>query len=169
MTAELDMLLALIDQGFDKVSWHGPNLRGSMRGVSAKLAAMRPAKGRHNIWEQVVHAAYWKYVVHRRLTGEKRGSFPIDGSNWFVRPAGISNRTERRWRNDITLLEQTHRTLRATIAALPPASLHKPVVGTRDRRITPARLITGIAMHDVYHAGQISLIKRLAREAGGTR
>ncbi len=162
MANELGALLALIDQGFDKVSWHGPNLRGSIRGVTAKQAALRPDRNRHNIWEQVLHAAYWKYVVHRRLTGEKRGSFAIEGSNWFERPleAGAS---ERAWKGDIALLEDVHRTLRATIADLSPASLNRPVPGTRDRRITPARLITGIAMHDVYHAGQIGLIKRLLR------
>ena len=162
MSTELDLLLALVDQGFDRPSWHGPNLRGSIRGVSAKLASTRPAKGRHNIWEQVLHAAYWKYVVHRRLTGEKRGSFPIDGSNWFERPMR-GNGGERAWKSDIALLEQLHRTLRKTIADLPVASLHKPVRGTRDKRLTPVRLITGVAMHDVYHAGQIRLLRRLAR------
>jgi hypothetical protein len=161
---DLDDLLALIDQGFDKASWHGPNLRSSIRGVSASLAAQRPGKGRHNIWEQVLHAAYWKYVVHRRLTGEKRGSFVLNGSNWFERPI-TGDTSENAWKRDIALLEQAHHTLRATIASLPPASLHKPLPGTRDRRLTPARLITGIAMHDVYHAGQINLIKRLARGA----
>jgi hypothetical protein len=164
MPAELDLLLALIDQGFDNASWHGPNLRGAIRGVGAKVAALRPGKGRHNIWEQVLHAAYWKYIVHRRLTGEKRGSFALEGSNWFERPLS-KDAGEDAWKRDIALLEQIHRALRTTIAAVPPASLHKPLPGARDRRITPARLITGIAMHDVYHAGQIGLIKRLVRGA----
>jgi hypothetical protein len=164
MQNELDLLLALIDQGFDHVSWHGPNLSGSIRGVSAKEAAFRPARGRHNIWEQVVHAAYWKYVVRRRLLREKRGSFPLKGSNWFPRTAPQKGLSERDWQNDVALLMQTHRTLRESIAGLPPSSLHKPFAGTKDGRITPAKLITGIAMHDVYHAGQIGLLKRLARE-----
>lgn len=159
MANELDALLMLIDQGFDHASWHGPNLCSSIRGVTAKQAALRPGKSpqRHNIWEQVLHAAYWKYVVRRRLTGDKRGSFPIKGSNWFVRPArGMG---EREWMADIALLMETHRTLRETIAQMPPAKLLKPL-SVKDPRITPVRLITGIAMHDVYHAGQIGLIKR---------
>jgi hypothetical protein len=161
MAAEIELLLQLIDQGFDHVSWHGPNLRGSIRGVSADEAGFRPTIKRHNIWEQVVHAAYWKYVVRRRLTGEKRGSFALKGSNWFERP--LKGMRERDWKSDIALLEETHRALRETIASLAPAALHKTVRGAPDRRITPARLITGIAMHDVYHAGQIGLLKRLAR------
>ena len=161
MAAELAMLLTLVDQGFNRTSWHGPNLRGSIRGVSAKEASFRPAPRRHNIWEQALHAAYWKYVVWRRLTGEKRGSFGVSGSNWIERP--LKRMSEREWKQDIALLEKMHRTLRQAIAALPPKSLHKPIRGSRSRKITPARLITGIAMHDVYHAGQIGLIKRLLR------
>lgn len=161
MHAELDLLLALIDQGFDHASWHGPNLRGSIRGVSAEHASFRPAIKRHNIWEHVLHAAYWKYVVRRRLTGENRGSFPLKGSNWFERP--LKGMRQRDWRSDIALLEDSHRALRDTIADLSPASLHKSLAGSSSRRVTPLRLTTGIAMHDVYHAGQINLLKRLAR------
>jgi hypothetical protein len=160
MAVEFDLLLALIDQGFDHASWHGPNLCSAIRGVTAKHASLRPAKSpqRHNIWEQVLHAAYWKYVVRRRLTGEKRGSFPLTGSNWFERP--LKGMGEREWQADMALLMETHRMLREAIANLPPASLHKPL-SAKDKRITPVKLITGIAMHDVYHAGQIGLIKRL--------
>ena len=67
------MLLALVDEAYDRRSWHGPNLRGSLRGLSAAEAAWRPSPGRHSAWEIAVHAAYWKYAAWRRLTGEKRG------------------------------------------------------------------------------------------------
>lgn len=163
MSTELDLLLTLVDQGFDHGSWHGPNLCSAIRGVSAKQAAQRPKPNRHNIWEQALHAAYWKYVVRRRLTGEKRGSFPLKGSNWFVRPLPGSG--EREWRNDVALLMEAHRTLREAIVNLSPAGLHRPI-SAKDRRITPIKLITGIAMHDIYHAGQIGLIKRMTGVVG---
>src|SRR5262249_13197015 len=86
--SEIAVLLGMIDQPFDHKSWHGTNLRGSIKGISARQAAWRPAPDRHNIWEITVHAAYWKYIVRRRLLSEARGSFPIKGSNWFERPAG---------------------------------------------------------------------------------
>ena len=63
------VVLNLLDEAFDKKSWHGPNLRGSIRGVTAAQAAWRIAPDRHNIWELTLHAAYWKYVVRRRLSG----------------------------------------------------------------------------------------------------
>lgn len=154
-----DALLAVIDQAFDRSSWHGPNLRGSIRGVSVEEASRRPAPGRHNLWEQIVHAAYWKYVVRRRLTGEKRGSFDLKGSNWFERPSP-GHDSEAAFKADIELLEKTHQSLREVIAALPPERM---LEGLGKRGMTPLRLITGVAAHDVYHAGQINLLKRLAR------
>jgi hypothetical protein len=148
-------LLAAIDQAYNRQSWHGANLRGSIRGVTFTQAAWRPNPGRHNIWELVVHAAYWKYAVWRRLTGEKRGSFPLEGSNFFPRPVEMS---ERAWRADVALLDRMHRNLRAVIATMPPSRINAKARGSK---VTNAFLIQGIAAHDLYHAGQIQLLKRL--------
>jgi len=148
-------VLFLLDTAYDRTSWHGPNLRGSIRGVSAAQAAWRPAPGRHNIWELVVHAAYWKYIAWRRLTGAKRGSFALDGSNWFLRPREV---TERAWRADLRVLQDAHRTLRDAAASVSSSALRKrPPDGTA----TAQALLTGAAAHDLYHAGQIQLLKRL--------
>jgi DinB superfamily len=151
--------LALIDEAYNRRSWHGTNLRGSIRGLTAKDAAWRPGPGRHNIWELVVHAAYWKYAVWRRLTGAKRGSFALEGSNFFERPVDPG---EKAWKADIALLDKMHRDLRAAIAALPPAKLRAKAPGYKG---TTAWLISGIAAHDLYHAGQIQLIKKLMTAA----
>jgi len=153
--SEIETLLMVIEQAYDHRSWHGTNLRGSIRGLSPKQAARRPGRERHNIWEIVVHAAYWKYVVRRRLTGEPRGSFPLDGSNWFARPQAT---TKAAWRTDVRLLEQMHRSLLAAVARVAPSDLHRKAAGGKD---TNFGLIAGIAAHDLYHAGQIQLLKRL--------
>lgn len=155
----MSFILESIDRAYDRQSWHGTNLRGSIRGVTPQVAAWRPASGRHNIWELVVHCAYWKYAVWRRLTGQKRGSFPLDGSNWFPRPVK-GGATDRAWKADVALLDQTHRALRAAIAALPAAALDDVAPG---RKTSNAFLIQGIAAHDLYHAGQIQMIKRLRK------
>ena len=83
----IEPYLELLDEAFERKAWHGPNLRGALRGLTAAEAAWRPGPGRHNVWELAVHAAYWKYAVRRALTGEKRGAFRFPGSNWFARPA----------------------------------------------------------------------------------
>jgi hypothetical protein len=157
VTATEAAVLAL-DEAFDRRSWHGTNLRGSLRGVSARAAAWRPAPRRHNIWEEAVHAAYWKYTVWRRVTGEKRGSFPLKGSNWFARPVGHASAAA--WAADIRMLTETHRHLRGAIARLNDADLESLASGGK---VTIGWLVRGVIAHDLYHAGQIQLIKRLQR------
>ena len=152
-------LLAQLDEAYDRRSWHGPNLRGSLRGMRAAQAAWRPARGRHNAWELAVHAAYWKYAAWRRLTGEKRGAFARPGSNWFPTPQPAS---QAAWRGDVALLQQYHRALRAAIARLSDEDLERRPPGSRE---SIGRLVRGVAAHDLYHAGQIQLLKRLVRAA----
>ena len=144
-----DLLLKILDEAYERKAWHGTNLRGSLRGVTAATAEWRPAAGRHNIRELTVHCAYWKYTVRRRLTGEKRGSFARKGSNFL--PASGS------WKDDVRLLGAEHRALRSAIA-----NASKPQLAKYER------LIYGGAAHDAYHTGQIQLIKRL-RGRGGRR
>ena len=79
------VLVSLLDEAFDVRSWHGTNLRGSIRRLEPRQVVWRAASGRHNVWELVVHAAYWKYAVRRRLSGGARGLFALAGSNWFER------------------------------------------------------------------------------------
>jgi uncharacterized damage-inducible protein DinB len=153
--AETRQMLALLDEGFNKKSWHGTNLRGSIRGLTAKEAAWRPSANRKSIWDHILHAAYWKYTVWRRLTGEKRGSFPLKGSNWFRIP---NPPTEKMWREHIALLESQHEQLRNAIASMSARQRVAIISGTK---LTNEFRIRGIALHDIYHAGQIQLIKRL--------
>ncbi len=155
---EISLLLRIIDQSYDHRAWHGTNLRGSLRGVTLEEASWRPGPGRHNIWEIAVHTAYWKYAVRRRLLGEKRGSFPLKGSNWFVRQFSDG---EEAWRADLKLLTETHLNMREAISDIQESQLYVRCLGSR---VTNAATIYGIACHDVYHAGQIQLLKRLLRQ-----
>ena len=155
-TSDVRQLLAILDRAYDHRSSHGTDLRGSVRGVAPRQAASRPAPGRHNIWEIVVHAAYWKHVAWRRLTGAARGSFPLSGSNWFRRPVEA---TERAWRSDLAVLDQMHQSLRAATATLPAGELSRTPRGSA---VSNFALLAGVAAHDLYHAGQIQLLKRLS-------
>ena len=155
---ELSLLLRAVDQAYDARSWHGTNLRGSIRGLELEEVCFRPGRGRHNIWELVVHCAYWKYTVRRRFTGEKRGSFPAKGSNFFRRPEGAAS--EKRWREDVKLLDATHASLRDALDRIPARALDRVPRGTK---YAHRDMLLGIVAHDLYHAGQIQLLKRLAR------
>jgi DinB superfamily len=155
-------LLALLEEAYAGPAWHGPSLRGSLRGVTHREAGWRPAPSRHNIWELVVHAAYWKYAVRRRLLGEKRGGFAGQGSNWLERRPGTDPKSAKAWRRDLALLARTHGELCEAVSQLTDAELERPSRGSSQK---PGRMIAGIALHDVYHAGQIQLLKRLARKS----
>lgn len=152
MNEVLSLLLANLDDAYERKGWHGTNLRGSLRGVTAEEALRRPGKGRHNIWELAVHAAYWKYAARNRLGGGKRGSFPMKGSNWFASP---SRADEGEWRALVKLLDDEHRRLREVVAELGDEALRDP---------KKLRLAYGVAAHDLYHTGQIQLVKRLVRK-----
>jgi len=144
------LVLALLNEAYEKKTWHGPNLKQSIKGVTAQQAAWRPGPGRHNIWEVALHAAYWKYAVRRRIQGGKRGSFVLKGSNFFPRPEK-GKPSEAAWAADRKLLEREHRALEATVAEV----LRTP------RAAKLMHQLYGIAFHDIYHAGQIRLLRRL--------
>lgn len=149
------LLVDNLDRAFLGPSWHGTALRGTLRGLTPAGALWRPTKGRNCIWDLLLHAAYWKYVVRRRLAGADRGSFPRPGSNF---PALPDPADARALRADLRLLDEQHELLRQTVVAIAPDRLH--------RRKGPWRtldLVLGAAAHDLYHAGQINLLKRLQR------
>lgn len=157
MAKDIALLLQVFDQAFDHRAWHGTPLWGSIRGVTWREALWRPRPRRHNIWELVLHTAYWKYIVRRRLVRDPALSFPREGSNWFPVPPQPDDKA---WKRDVALLKREHQLLRAAIARFPASRL-----GAKGWRSswTNAAHMYGIASHDLYHAGQIQLIKRLMR------
>ncbi|HMQ15488.1 MAG TPA: DinB family protein [Phycisphaerae bacterium] len=149
-------LLRLIDEAFDRKAWHGPNLRAATRRVTAAQALWRPGPRRHNIAEITVHAAYWKYVTRRRLRGDKRGSFPLKGSNWFA----VASLDGAGWAELLLLLHEQHRLLREAVVGFAPSRWGSAPPGSKLRY---ADQMIGIAFHDVYHAGQIQTLKALQK------
>lgn len=141
------VLVELLGRGFDVASWHGPNLLGTLRRVRWEEACRR-LPGRKTIWEQLLHAAYWKQRVLNKVAGATR-PFPRKGSNWPAMPAEPS---EAAWRAEVALLRQIHAELRAAVASIDPGRLADPKL---------RRMIEGAAFHDIYHAGQIKLLRRL--------
>lgn len=156
-SSRIDLLLRIVDEAFRRKAWHGTTLRGSLTGVDPAAATARPAAQRHNVAELALHTAYWKYTVRRRLTGEKRGSFPRKGSNWFP----VASLDLAGWKEIIQLLEREHDAMLDVIRGLRDAALDgKPPNGGI---WTVSQIVSGIAAHDLYHTGQIQLVKRLLR------
>lgn len=154
----LDALLGQLDRAFTTRSWHGPNLLGSLRRLDARAAAWRPDPERHNAWEIVIHAAYWKYRLCRHLAADPPAAFSFPGSDWWVRP---EEATAAAWKADQRLLREWHGRLVAAVEGLDPARLDQPATS----EWSVFDLIAGGAAHDLYHAGQIQLLKRMRADA----
>lgn len=157
--AELELLTQLVRESYDRPAWHGPNLRAALRGVDAALACRRPPGEAHSIWDLTLHAAFWQHVVTRRLTGDA-ARFPRPGHDWPRAPASPEEASDAAWQADLKLLGATHARLLEALAGLRPRALHEL---RGPRRQTPAVMLRGIACHNLYHAGQIRLLRRLAR------
>ncbi|HEU5170472.1 MAG TPA: DinB family protein [Gemmatimonadales bacterium] len=146
-------LLRLLHEAFVGPAWHGPSVAAALRGARAAEALWRPAQGRNTIWELVLHLAYSKHVVLRRLTGHA-GRFPRRLRRpWW--PALPRPADEAAWQRDRALLEDCHRALVAAVQAAPGAAL------ARVTRRPLAEHVAGIALHDTYHGGQIRLLRKL--------
>jgi hypothetical protein len=144
------ILIECLRTAFDQRSWHGANLLGSIRSVHATTAAQRLSGRRRTIWQQVLHAAYWKHVVVNKLAGTTR--FPRRGSDWPHMP---DKPDEAAWRADVELLKSTQQRLIEVVQSLPA------------KRLDDAKtrwLIHGAAAHDLYHAGQIKLLRKMLSE-----
>jgi len=153
-----ERLLEALRRAFDGRSWHGPNLLGAIRGVTPEEAFFRPGRGRHSVYDLVLHAAYWKYVARRRLTGERRGSFPMKGSNFFDEP-GTKDALAVAAAREVLVGE--HGALVESVRTLPDSGFAE-----RRGKWSAEELIAGVAAHDLYHAGQIQLVKKFFAERG---
>jgi hypothetical protein len=151
------VLIDMLDQAYSKRSWHGASLAGSIRGLKVKQALWRPGKKCHNIWEIVLHSAYWKYIVWRKLAIKPDSTFVISGSNWFEPP---DNPDEKEWKKAKAILGKYHRLLQQEVQEIQPSELYQQAPGSHWRFID---MILGIAAHDLYHAGQIQAYKRLQK------
>ncbi len=157
LSPEIKLLLEIYDQAYDHVAWHGTNLRGSLKGLKLPELLHRPQGKRHNIWEITLHCAYWKYVVLRKLVGGKKGEFPRKPSDFPKLP---ESPTLKDWKEDVALLEEYHLKLRIAIEQFPQSKLYKC---PKNSKVKYIQTLYGISSHDVYHAGQIQLIKRMIR------
>ncbi len=151
------LLIEIYDQAYDVRAWHGANLSGSLKGLKLDELLWLPQPKRHNIWEIALHCAYWKYVVYRKLTGGKKGTFPRKPSDWPTTP---KSPTIKDWQQDLDLLNEQHLLLRQAIMDFSEKKLYRCPPKSKVNYISN---IYGASSHDLYHAGQIQLLKRMYR------
>lgn len=156
-------VLELLDPPTGFQPWHGgPSLMGCLRGIDAKQAAWKPAPERNSIWNLVLHMAYWKYSIIRKLNPDFPKGFERSPSNF---PDVPGDQTEKNWKKDKDLLKKTHQILVEEITKFPHEKLDDTCPSKKEW--TYSQLITGITAHDTYHIGQIQVLKKLFAEMDG--
>ena len=151
MGHEVDRILDQLERSFRSESWHGPSVKEALDGVDAATAASRPLQGAHTIWELVLHVTYWKDIVRRRLAGERPET--EEALNF----PSVTDASPGAWESARADLESVHKSLREEIARLEDDELNEPAPGGSLSRYV---MVHGIVQHDLYHAGQISILRK---------
>ena len=153
---EISRIVDLLEREHSGEPWHGSPLQQILQGINHTQASAKPLAGGHSIWELVLHIAAWKNETRHRLSGAVAGQ-PQEG-DW---PAP-AEATPTNWREALERLELAHRLLVSAVRDLPEPKLFEPTNDKRHEGIaaTYYELLHGIVQHDVYHAGQIAILKK---------
>jgi len=154
---ETERIADQLRRSFHGKSWHGPSVREVLAGVSAEQAATRVIPQAHTIWQIVLHITAWKSIVRARFLGEP-GKKISPEEDW----PPVGEASEQAWASALEMLEQAHRRLEEVIANFTDEKLDEPVAAGSP---TAYILLHGIIQHDLYHAGQIALLKKQAGAA----
>lgn len=152
---EIERILDQYHLSWDGDAWHGPSLREVLRDVMASEANARPIAGSHTIAEIVQHLAYWRWVMVERVAGKLVS--PEHDEQWPP-PRDAS---ESAWQEAVALLESRHQAMMQTLGKLSDEQLNQPIAG-RDYNLYGQ--LHGSLQHDIYHIGQIALLKRALRQ-----
>ena len=136
-------------------AWHGPALRQVLAGVDARRAAARPIRNSHSIWELVLHVTAWNRAVLRRVEGHSArlsatGNFPM-----------VTDTSPVAWKRTLGGLADAHRALHRAVLRLPDSRLTKKTPG---RPHSLYVTLHGLVQHNIYHAGQMALLKKAGRK-----
>ena len=136
-------------------AWHGDSLFEILDGVTAAQAAARPFKNAHTIWELVLHIAAWDNAVLRRL-----GGVAVELSDTQNFPT-VTDTSETAWRKALAEVQRVHDELVEAVSVLPDSRLDEIVPGKEGAHYTFYYMLHGVVQHELYHAGQIALLKKM--------
>jgi uncharacterized damage-inducible protein DinB len=148
---ELDLIKDQLEKAFYGGAWHGPSVLESLENISAEQAAGKPVRNAHSIWEIVLHINTWRQCAKRRLSGENYEPSPEE--DW----PNVEDTSQSSWENAIGNLKNNMTVLIEFIAKTDGNILNENIAG---KNYTGYFLLHGLVQHDVYHAGQIALLKK---------
>jgi uncharacterized damage-inducible protein DinB len=148
------LLADQLRRAFAGEAWHGDSVLEILAEVDAATASRRPIPKAHTIWELVLHIAAWDAAVLKRSTGV---TVQLSDAENF--PA-VTDTTEIAWQRALAHLKDTHDRLVAGVAAFPDSRLHERVPGKSGDYYDFYYMFSGVCQHELYHAGQIALLKK---------
>lgn len=149
--SEITRILDQMDRAFSGDAWHGPALMPMLEGIAAEDASKHPIPLAHSVWEIVNHIGAWNSIVQHKMTGE-----PIEVSTEMDWPP-VWEASEIAWKRSVEALEASRARLRGAVEALPDSRLDQIVA---HEKYSYYVLLHGLVQHDLYHAGQIAILKK---------
>ena len=155
MTSEMERIEEQLRLSFEGEAWHGPSVLEALVDVTHHEAAAHPISGAHSIWELALHLTGTYRLVLRRLGGD--GTQLSTEDEWPPVPPA----TEAAWADTLQFVRRMNRDVRQAIHGFPAERLSEPLV--TESPYTAYTQFIGITQHDLYHAGQMVLLKRALR------
>src|SRR5260370_31405863 len=153
--AEANRIAGQLSRAFAGDAWHGDSVFEILQGVTATHAAARPIKNAHTIWELVLHIAAWDNAVLQRL-----GGVAVELSDMQNFPP-VTDASETAWRKALAEVRRVHAEMVKAVSILPDSQLDEIVPGKEGAHYTFYYMVHGVAQHELYHAGQIALLKKM--------
>ena len=145
----IERILEQLNRAWEGEAWHGPALRTLLDGVSDEGSRAHPIAGAHSILEIVVHCGAWMDVVSHRLAGNPRELTTEE--DWH-------DVASMRFADAVEELTNAEGRLCDAVARLQTGDLDQLVANQKD---TAYVTVHGVIQHNLYHAGQIALLRKL--------
>ena len=155
---ECERIADQLRRAFERSAWHGPAVLELLKDVNAANAAAKPMADVHSIWELLLHIEAWDRAGMVRMAGQK---CQLKGKDNFP---PVNNPNESAWRAAVTQVKRTHDQLVRMVEALPEERLRDRVPG---KKYDFYHMLHGIAQHELYHAGQIAILKKAGPKSRG--
>jgi uncharacterized damage-inducible protein DinB len=152
---EIERIAEQLKRAFTGNAWHGPSVMEVLNGVTAQQAMTRVFPGAHTIWELALHIGAWESACLRRLQGDRAEL--SDAEDW----APVTDSSDAGWEQLKLMLQQGNQKLRDAVGGIEQSWLDEPILpGMPSVYIT----VQGVVQHDLYHAGQIAILKKALQE-----
>ncbi|NBA84356.1 DinB family protein [Emticicia sp. CRIBPO] len=149
----------LLNASFHGGAWHGPSVLEVTKGLKVKEAAFK-AGNVHTIAELIYHMTSWRIFVLKRFQGDAEYNIENEKMNW-----GNFDKIDA-FELETLMMEMTlsHDELIKELESKNDDFLNEIVPGSEYNYYT---LIHGIIQHDLYHTGQMAILKKLAAKSSG--